>query len=330
MLVKSGFLDRDYRIDSDKEHLFFPLMDTVPLEGFFKLLNTKDLEVVPHSVQIRPKKTNFKHLMTDTLPENLHPFIPSSFDLIGKIAILKLHPEMFSHKEAIGKGIIASTSARAVYLKTDDVGGKYRIPKLELIAGEPLEETIHNEHGMKLFVNVKKAFFNPRLANEHQRIANLVTSDESVIDFFTGIGPFAIMIAKRIKATVHAVDINSDAIRCLKESLSLNRLQGDVYPVVGDINDIHKVLPRADRVIMNLPGQARDYLKVAFKMIKKGGFIHYYSFSPKNALDPVEAVYNDVHTWLVLQNHPGKIRNAFKLREVSVSKFQVAIDIQRK
>ncbi|MFW9994486.1 MAG: class I SAM-dependent methyltransferase family protein [Candidatus Odinarchaeota archaeon] len=330
LLVKFGYLDNDHRIESDETHIFFPLRRHVELEGIFTELDTRNLEVVVHSVRSRSRRMSYRDMLENILPEELYHLIPSSFDLIGQIAIVKVLPEVIGYKEEIGKSIISSTNARTVYLKTGNVSGNFRLPELEFIAGEPLEETTHNEHGLKLFIDVKKAFFNPRLANEHQRVANLVRSGETVVDFFTGTGPFALLIAKRVsRSKVYAIDINPDAIRCLNESLKLNKLQGTINPIIGDIKNISDLLPEADRAIMNLPGQASEFLNIAFEKTKKGGAIHYYSFSPKNATDPVKAVCEEIEIWFEKHGLPGKIKNAFKLREVSVAKFQVAVDILR-
>jgi len=54
-----------------------------------------------------------------------------------------------------------------------------------------------------------------------------------------------------------------------------------VFPILGDARQViqHKPLGKADRVIMNLPGKAIEFVDVASKAIKPaGGVIHFYSF----------------------------------------------------
>jgi len=328
-LAENDFINRDYRIESDNKHVFFPLKDSIAIDSVFAIFDGEILSIIKYPVYPRPRKVSYKDRVTKIIPPDFHHLIPSSFDVIGKIAMVKMEPEIIDFKKEIGKSILSVSRIQSVYMKTDEVKGQFRLPELELIAGEPVTETIHKEHGVTVFVDIKKAFFNPRLANEHQRIASIVKEGEVVLDLFTGVGPFAILIAKNNRATVHAVDINPSAIACLEESIKLNSLKGDIVPVTGDIRNVYSSLPMGDRIIMNLPGDARSYLDVAFSKTKKGGYIHYYTFSPKNAPNPVEMVSNDLDNWLKNNGKIGTIINAFKLREVSAGKFQVAVDMQK-
>jgi tRNA (guanine37-N1)-methyltransferase len=140
--------------------------------------------------------------------------------------------------------------------------------------------TIHTEYGCRLAVDLAKAYFSPRLLEEHNRIAQLVMDNEMVVDMFCGVGPFPIHITKQHKAHVVAIDINSDAIALLKESMNLNRLLGTIEPVIGDtkifISNSKELI--ADRVIMNHPSGAFDFVTDACRILKPMGILHYYDF----------------------------------------------------
>jgi tRNA (guanine37-N1)-methyltransferase len=142
-------------------------------------------------------------------------------------------------------------------------------------------------------VDVSKAYFSPRLSYEHERVASLVKDGETVIDLFTGVGPFSILIAKTHEnVEVHAVDVNPDAINSLKKNIRLNRVESRVHPILGDAKRIteKKLVGVADRVIMNLPEKALDFVDSACNALKTGcGMVHFYGFvSPSDSLEDMK------------------------------------------
>ncbi|MHA1966107.1 MAG: methyltransferase domain-containing protein, partial [Candidatus Thorarchaeota archaeon] len=97
------------------------------------------------------------------------------------------------------------------------------------------------------------------------------------VDMFCGVGPFPIHIARQKKAHIIAIDINPDAIGLLNESVRLNKLVGTIEPIVGDAKDYSKSHV-ADRVIMNHPSGAFDFVPDACRILKPQGVLHYYDF----------------------------------------------------
>jgi tRNA (guanine37-N1)-methyltransferase len=130
-------------------------------------------------------------------------------------------------------------------------------------------------------VDLSKAYFSPRLSYEHNRVASLVKDGETVIDMFAGVGPFSILIAKTHNVKVYAIDVNPHAVEFLKKNIRLNRVEDKVHPILGDAKQVveEKLVAVADRVIMNLPEKAIEFVDVACKAIKPtGGIIHFYTF----------------------------------------------------
>ena len=99
------------------------------------------------------------------------------------------------------------------------------------------------------------------------------------MDMFCGVGPFAIHIARQKQAHVIAIDINPYAIELLRKSLTLNKLVGSILPVVADAHDYVKNNKlEVDRVIMNHPSGAAEFVPDACSILKSGGTLHYYDF----------------------------------------------------
>ena len=82
-------------------------------------------------------------------------------------------------------------------------------------------------------------------------------------------------------AKVYAVDLNPDAVELLKVNVRVNRVDSHVFPICADAREIAagKLKGTADRVIMNLPETAIDFVDAACNAIKpEGGVVHFYGF----------------------------------------------------
>jgi tRNA (guanine37-N1)-methyltransferase len=210
------------------------------------------------------------------IPGQLIRFLPTSFDVVGDIAIVRLPEEMISYKIAIGEALVSTFPRLRTIAIDKGVRGEVRIRDLEVISGDDSTETVHVEYGLRLKVDLRKAYFNPRLASERHRVASQVRKGEIIIDMFAGVGPFSMMIAKYAEPKiVYAIDLNMDAVEYLKNNIMLNRVK-NVVPILGDAREILPTLPRPDRMIMNLPHSAREFLPDALQRLRSGGTIHFY------------------------------------------------------
>ena len=60
----------------------------------------------------------------------------------------------------------------------------FRTRDLEILAGDDKTETEYKESGCRFIVDVRKAFFSPRLSSERTRIAELVSGGEVIVNMF--------------------------------------------------------------------------------------------------------------------------------------------------
>ncbi len=195
-----------------------------------------------------------------------------SFDIVGDIAIVKNRDD--ENMEKIADEIIKRHKNVRNVAVDYGVFGEERVRKIKLVRGTTTE-TIHKEFGVRLKVDISKVYFSPRLATERWKVVQRVHDNETIYDMFAGCGPFTIMIAKYRHVKIFASDINRYAIMYLIENIKLNRVK-NVYPMLNDARKIVDKIPKVDRVIMNLPHSANEFLPYALKAIKTGGEIHYY------------------------------------------------------
>ena len=221
-----------------------------------------------------------KEAVSGILSEKEVSELYGAFDQIGNIIIIRIPDSLLSKKKTIGKVLLEKVkTAKSVSYQSSPVEGDFRIRTLELLAGEDKTETEYKEHGCRFRVDVKKAFFSPRLSTERERIANLINDGETVINMFGGVGMFSIIAAKKKKCNIYNIDINPDAIELCKKSIRLNKLKGQVETIVGDASKIIEegLADKGDRILMLLPERSDEFLDSAIKATKSGGIIHYYS-----------------------------------------------------
>jgi tRNA (guanine37-N1)-methyltransferase len=253
-------------------------------------------------------------------------------DVIGDIAIIEIPPELEVHKAALGEAILKThKNVRVVLAKAGAVSGTFRLRDFEFIAGERRTATIYKEYGCTYDVDVAKTYFSPRLSHEHQRVAALVKTGETVVDLFAGVGPFAVLIAKNCKdAKVYAIDINPDAIKLLKINARLNRVENRVYPIVGDARQVVKerLFGVADRVIMNLPETACKFIDVACQAVKpSGGVVHFYGFvKMPETLEDLKRQFSE--TAEKSDRKVTAFQYAKNVRETAPHEYQAVLDVE--
>ena len=310
-LMEKNLMRMDYRIKAEKDYGYIPIINDI--DGFEIVdIELEEINVQPH---------NFTELLEDELNKEEIDNLKTSFDTIGDIIILEIPPELESKKYKIGKATLDFTKRKSVYMKKSAIHSTIRIRDLELIAGENNPVTIHKEHGARLKLNVSEVYFSPRLATERKRVSDSVDDGENILDMFCGIGPFPIVIARNNNVTITGVDINENAIKYFKENIKLNKLK-NITAICGDIREVSTLFKlKFDRIIMNLPGLAYDFLDVAINLIKDGGIINYYEFS-----DGYEQGKKRLIDAALEKNKKAEIINTRKVKSTSPGEWHVAID----
>lgn len=204
-----------------------------------------------------------------------------SMDVIGDIAIIKLPHELLDERRFIfGREVLKELKYINVVLRQrTPVEGLLRIRRFEHIAGENRTETIYKECGAIFRVDVERVYFSPRLSNERLRISKLVSDGETVVNMFAGVGPYSILIARKVdNAVIHSIDINPVAIEYHLANNILNKVTDKIITYRGDAKEIiiKYLSSTADRVLMPLPEYALQYLEYALHALKNKGYIHVY------------------------------------------------------
>jgi tRNA (guanine37-N1)-methyltransferase len=280
-LVVQGLLDTSLKPFVEGEDIFFPLTGSGG-EGLWALFDTHEKRLSP----------------------------PARHELIGGIAVLQ------DSDRAAAEDLLGSRPGIHTVLATaSDVQGEYRTRDFEVLAGVPTTRTRVLEYGHRFTVDLSEAYFSPRLATERQRVLHQMGEQETVLDMFAGVGPFAITMSTSARLVV-SCDINPAAVILMKENCLDNHCT-NVMPVLADSGRLSKMVPwKFDRVVMNLPLHSLQFLNEAFRLCRPGGTIHCY------ALVSTEGEYlNKIRTF-----QPSAVREHM-VRSYSPGKWHTVYDI---
>jgi len=324
LLLSEGILDPSLRVIKAGGKVVFPVKDAEQVKPIAAVLDAASVGLFQFPVaEKRPR--NLREALAGTISEDKLSLLPSSYDVVGDIAIIQIRPEIEQISKEIANGIMKiNPSIKVVLGESGRISGTYRLAQLIHLAGEKRTWTIHRENSCIFELDVSRVYFSPRLSNERKRIFEQVGRDEFVIDMFAGVGPFSIEIAFHRKARVKAIELNPDAYEYLRRNIRLNRVEGLVEPILGDAAEVVQEMSNvADRIIMNYPADSLNYLRYAVKALKRGGIIHIYGFS-----ESVDSWIREVELRLKQLGMSDYNIVGKPVREVAPRRYNVVADIQ--
>ena len=280
-LLSEGALDPELRLRTEGEYLILPL--TAFREGAERF----DFEALPATEEF------IRH------------------ELIGGIALAQ-------ERDPAGASQLLHSrpSLHTVLFPLSAVEGKYRTRRFDVLAGEQTTKTRYQEYGLRFDIDLAYAYFSARLSEERQRILQDAASGERVLDMFTGVGPFAITLARKAKVVV-ACDINPAAVDLLIRNIALNR-RCNIISVLTDASRLPGMVQGVfDRIIMNLPVESSRYLSAAHYLCATGGTIHFYALQERTGeyLPLIRSLgCREVTERIVRTYSPGKWHAVYDIR----------------
>jgi len=275
-LLEKNIINLDYKMNSEKDFVYFPVLTEYKN---YEILNKK-------FEKNKTKPIKLSEIFQKILPKSKIDLSKRSYDLIGDIAIVEFEDGIEKYEKKIAKELLNSNKKiKVVAKKPKKITGKYRIRKIEVLAGEKRTITEYREAGCRFIFDLNKTYFSQRLGKERLRIANLVKPNEKILIMFSGISPFGIVIGKMHPFTkIWNIELNKYAAKTAEKCIKLNHLENHVFSIQGDVK---KDLPneKFDRIIMVLPHENHNYLKEAISVAKKGTYIHMYSIQNEEKIN---------------------------------------------
>jgi len=208
--------------------------------------------------------------------------LPRGYQIIGKILLIKLKPELLKHKKIIGKALIEIFPYVHTVCLFKGIKEITRKPNIEIIAGcKDFTQTLHKEHGCQFLIDVSEIMWSQGNKQERIRLIKLAKPKEVIVDMFAGIGYFSIFLAKYSKPKkIYAIDINPKAIEHLRKNVWLNDVENKIEILEGDCRKFSKILENtADRIIMGYLFKTEKFLPHALRIAKNNCIIHLHRTS---------------------------------------------------
>jgi tRNA (guanine37-N1)-methyltransferase len=269
-LAEDDLLVDEYAITASDGDLYVPVSDPEAVPD--------DLAVVEFDAPERE---------TPTTPTEVLGFEPT-YERLGDVVILdEDSPE---RAREIAEAVMESdVRAKTVVNRASKVKGTERVRDWDVVAGNGTE-TVHTEYGCEFELDLATVYFSPRLATERHRVVEQVQAGEHAFDMFAGVGPYAVPMAKA-GAEVVATDINEDAVDYLRRNAERNDVAERVTAIAGDVRETgDEYEDWADRIVMNLPHTADEFLDTAVALAGDDCVIHFYDFQHEDdRFGPCEA-----------------------------------------
>ncbi|MFB6168563.1 MAG: class I SAM-dependent methyltransferase family protein [Haloferacaceae archaeon] len=255
-LAAADLLDRDHQITVEDGRIYLPVTDPDAVPDEF--------EVVEHPVERRRRQE---------APADLLGWEPT-YERVGDVVVLdESDPERA--RAAADAVMDSDVPAKTVVNRASKVEGEFRVREFDVLAGDGTE-TVHREYGHEFLLDLAAVYFSPRLATERRRVVEQVREGDHVVDMFAGVGPFAVPAASR-GATALAVDKNPVAVRYCRENARRNDVEDRLEVVEADAREVARERPdTADRLIMNLPHSASEFLDAAVTLAADDCVVHLY------------------------------------------------------
>lgn len=278
-LAEAGALRTDLKIAADSVTIVFPVTDSGAIGPDWGTLGEAEFD--PRGAE---SPSDYRELIGG--PAADRDLLPRSFDVVGDIVLVRLPPELHSRAREIGGALLRFVPRARLVGWDQGVHGPERRRRIERLAGTGGWATIHRENRLELEVDLERAYFSPRLALEHARVAAEVAAGDRVYDLCCGVGPFAVHIARDARAReVVAVDSNPEAIALLRRTLARYAFGARVRAVEARIESFLPDREPFERAILNLPHEGIKYAPSVARVVAPSGRFYYYEIVPRSELE---------------------------------------------
>jgi tRNA (guanine37-N1)-methyltransferase len=270
LLAEADALSGEFGIEVVGDELYLPL-DPAAEQAAIDAVRESGIEA--EIVDRTPPRRD-----SQTLPADLLGFEPS-YERLGEIVIVDEDDD--ERARAIADAVLESDlPAKTVVNRASPIEGELRVRQWDVLGGDGTE-TVHREYGCAFELDIAEVYFSPRLATERHRVIRTVEAGERVFDMFAGVGPFVIPAAKRGAECV-GVDLNDTAVEYLRRNADRNGVADRVTAVHGDVREVAGYDGWADRLVMNLPHSADEFLDTAVSLAGEECLLHYYDIQPES------------------------------------------------
>ena len=249
---------------------------------------------------------------------DLHDKLPTKWKRIGNVLIIDLENLADDKKRGIAKIYADELNAKTVIQKSK-VSGELRKPeKADLLYGTETITEI-SEYGIKYRLDLNEIMWSPgntgwrsALAGP-EKVNDFYSFDKTrtIIDYFAGIGYFALQMARGYpKTRIIAVDKNPKAIEYLTINVKENNIEN--VEIIND--DCRNVKLKADIIHLGYIGNTIDFLEHTHSCLNENGIAVFHEAYRNNWLG-----FKSRSDWGSI---PTKFSDLMKTKGFVVEKFE--------
>ncbi len=272
-----------------------------------------------------------KSFLAPHIPEQLLESLPKRWWFLGDIVLFSLPRELIPYGEIIGKAFlqVLSKPVRSVLGKIGPTTAIIREPQYHLLAGDPNTETIHKELGCLFKLDAAKLTFSPGNHGERTRLVQITSPGEIIIDMFSCVGNLSLPLAvNNSPKKLIAAEINPLAFHYLQENIQLNKVESIVEPVFGDnCTTLPRYRDVADRVLVGYLFSSEEQIRLAIRLCRDGGIIHYHEAVPNKAT-AVQRPINRIHNAAMLEKAAVTILSRRIVKKYAPGIEHIVLDVR--
>jgi len=255
----------------------------------------------------------------------------TSYDSLGNIAIIKgeenNRKKSRAEKLREAKKILENPSVKTVLEKVGNVHGRLRTINIRHVLGERNLIAISRENNCMFKFNIKTCYFSSRLSGERKEIAFKIKKTDSVLVMFAGVGVYPIVINKIAKPKkIIGVELGKECCKYFEENLKLNRMQGKIEVIQGDVKKkVNSKLGKFDVIVMARPNLKESFFKQGLLVSKRGTKIFYYGFCN---IDEKQEMIENLKKEAKKFGKKIKIVNVVKAGDIAPFKYRYRVEIK--
>ena len=171
-----------------------PLTDLAPISTDQFWQGLEHIEIAREQDSVK----NWTDLLDEKLYQKFKGYWPRAYEIIGDILIVKIEPEVYEHKEEIGKAMLNRIPNIRLVCADNGVKGEFRVRDLEVLGHSESSATLTKvrENGHDFWTDPGKVYYSPRLATERQKNIETVNYLSKKLFLHHSSLPFGLFVLK--------------------------------------------------------------------------------------------------------------------------------------
>jgi len=261
-----------------------PLADLAPISADQFWQDLEHTEIAREQDSIK----NWTDLLDEKLYQEFKDYWPRAYEIIGDILIVKIEPEIFDHREEIGKAMLDRIPNIRLVCADNGVKGEFRVRDLLPVSsrdGSNNTLTKIRENGNNILIDPTKAYFSSKLSNERRgnldsaiELSHQLNRKITICDPYAGVGPSLANLLREdgLVDAILAGDLNPQAVELLEQNIAqFRKKKTDEIILTVKCQDARLWAKESehqhtvDFLLVNLPHQTVEHMRDLLPLMRR-------------------------------------------------------------